>query len=36
MRELKPQAFTIHGNPAHTFHRLSAVGSAAPAWHLAD
>lgn len=36
MSELKPRAFTIHGNPAHTFHRLPAVGSVAPALHLAD
>jgi thioredoxin-dependent peroxiredoxin len=36
MSELKPQAFTIHGNPAHTFDRLPAVGGIAPALHLAD
>ena len=36
MRELKPQDFTIHGNPAHTFDRLPAVGEIAPALHLAD
>lgn len=36
MKELKPQAFTIHGNPAHTFDRMPAVGATAPALHLAD
>ncbi len=36
MSELNPQAFTIHGNPAHTFNQLPAVGEAAPALHLAD
>lgn len=36
MNELKPQTFTIHGHPAHTFHRLPEVGSVAPALHLAD
>lgn len=36
MSELKPQAFTIHGEPARTFNQLPAVGSAAPALHLAD
>ena len=36
MSELKPQTFTIHGKPAHTFNRLPAVGSVAPALHLAD
>ena len=36
MSELQPQAFTIHGNPAHTFTRLPAVGGVAPSFHLAD
>lgn len=36
MSELQPQAFTINGEPAHTFTRLPAVGSVAPALHLAD
>ena len=36
MKELKPQAFTIHGTTAHTFTQLPAVGSVAPAWHLTD
>lgn len=36
MSELEPQAFTIRGTPAHTFTRLPAVGSVAPALHLAD
>ena len=36
MNELKPQTFTIHGHPAHTFHRLPEVGRVAPALHLAD
>jgi thioredoxin-dependent peroxiredoxin len=36
MEELKPQSFTIHGEPAHTFHALPAVGSEAPAFRLAD
>ena len=36
MTELKPQSFTIRGNPAHTFGQLPAVGSVAPAFRLAD
>jgi len=36
MSELKPQAFTIHGDPAHTFTQLPAVGESAPALHLPD
>jgi len=36
MTELKPQAFTIRGNPAHTFNALPAVGAQAPDFHLAD
>lgn len=36
MRELEPQAFTIRGEPAHTFDRLPAAGSVAPPLHLAD
>ena len=36
MSELQPQAFTINGKPAHTFTRLPAVGSVAPALQLAD
>ena len=36
MTELEPQAFTIHGQPAQTFHRLPAVGAPAPALRLAD
>lgn len=36
MEELKPQSFTIHGEPAHTFHELPAVGSVAPPFRLAD
>lgn len=36
MSELQPQAFTIHGGTAHTFTRLPAPGSQAPALHLAD
>lgn len=36
MSELKPQAFTIRGNPAHTFTALPEVRSKAPAFHLAD
>ena len=36
MRELEPQTFTIHGQPAHTFDRLPAPGERAPAFHLAD
>ena len=36
MSELKPQLFTIHGQPARTFHQLSAVGRIAPALCLAD
>jgi thioredoxin-dependent peroxiredoxin len=36
MSEIKPQAFTIRGNPAHTFNQLPAVGGLAPALHLAD
>lgn len=36
MTELKPQAFSIRGNPAHTFNRLPAVGAKAPDFHLAD
>lgn len=36
MEELKPQVFTIHGNPAYTFGQLPEVGSQAPTWNLAD
>ena len=36
MTELKPQAFTISGNPARTFNQLPAVGRVAPAFRLAD
>lgn len=36
MDELKPQAFTIRGNPARTFNRLPEVGKPAPAFRLAD
>lgn len=36
MSELKPQAFTIHGQPAYTFTALPAVGGVAPEFHLAD
>ena len=36
MSELQPQAFTIHGQAAYTFTQLPAVGSVAPAFHLAD
>ena len=36
MSELKPQAFTIRGQLAHTFAPLPAVGTLAPALCLAD
>jgi thioredoxin-dependent peroxiredoxin len=36
MSELQPQTFTIHGQAAYTFTQLPAVGSVAPAFHLAD
>jgi len=36
MTELNPQPFTIHGDPAHTFTQLPAVGTVAPALHLPD
>ena len=36
MSELKPQTFTIHGQPAHTFTALPAAGALAPAFRLAD
>ncbi len=36
MSELHPQAITIRGVSAHTFDQLPAVGSVAPALHLAD
>ena len=36
MSELKPQLFTIYGQPARTFHQLPAVGGVAPALCLAD
>ena len=36
MNELKPQAFAVQGVPAHTFDRLPAKGSVAPALQLAD
>ena len=36
MSELRPQLFTIQGQPARTFHQLPEVGSAAPALCLAD
>ena len=36
MDELESQPFTIRGEPARTFHRLPAVGRAAPALRLAD
>lgn len=36
MSDLKPQSFTIHGNPAHTFTRLPAIGGVAPSFQLAD
>jgi thioredoxin-dependent peroxiredoxin len=36
MSELHPQAFTIRGEPAHTFTRLPSAGGPAPDFHLAD
>jgi len=36
MTELNPQPFTIHGDAAHTFTQLPAVGSKAPALLLPD